>query len=210
MFVGKGGTRRAPGRPCDDTCPAAAPAGRAGDRPRVCWLLFDRPLFCSAGWNLGWSLRVLTVVLTLLWVLWVLLGCCCPQVSDSFPFKWINKKWKEGFYVTSMATSHTRWAVVMSRNAGFVDQVRLLRVCVCRQHTAWLHLAVLLSAAVLAAVTVGSSKPLTDLLLLTAAASLHSVWSWTSSTPLRASTAAGTPASASRPAPPPRTRAPLC
>ena len=44
------------------------------------------------------------------------------QVSDSFPFKWINKKWKEGFYVTSMATSHTRWAVVMSRNAGFVDQ----------------------------------------------------------------------------------------
>ena len=46
------------------------------------------------------------------------------QVSDSFPFKWINKKWKEGFYVTSMATSHTRWAVVMSRNAGFIDQVR--------------------------------------------------------------------------------------
>ena len=44
------------------------------------------------------------------------------KVSDSFPFKWINKKWKEGFYVTSMATSHTRWAVVMSRNAGFVDQ----------------------------------------------------------------------------------------
>ena len=27
-----------------------------------------------------------------------------------------------GFYVTSMATSGTRWAVVMSRNAGFVDQ----------------------------------------------------------------------------------------
>lgn len=49
---------------------------------------------------------------------------CTAQVSDSFPFKWINKKWKEGFYVTSMATSHTRWAVVMSRNAGFVDQVR--------------------------------------------------------------------------------------
>ena len=44
------------------------------------------------------------------------------QVSDSFPFKWINKKWKEGFYVTSMATSRTRWAVVMSRNAGFIDQ----------------------------------------------------------------------------------------
>ena len=43
-------------------------------------------------------------------------------MSDSFPFKWINKKWKEGFYVTAMATSHTRWAVVMSRNAGFIDQ----------------------------------------------------------------------------------------
>ena len=48
--------------------------------------------------------------------------CSTLQVSDSFPFKWINKKWKEGFYVTSMATSHTRWAVVMSRNAGFIDQ----------------------------------------------------------------------------------------
>lgn len=44
------------------------------------------------------------------------------KVSDSFPFKWINKKWKEGFYVTSMATSLARWAVVMSRNAGFIDQ----------------------------------------------------------------------------------------
>lgn len=50
-----------------------------------------------------------------------------PQVSDSFPFKWINKKWKEGFYVTSMATSHTRWAVVMSRNAGYIDQVLFRR-----------------------------------------------------------------------------------
>lgn len=27
------------------------------------------------------------------------------KVSDSFPFKWINKKWKEGFFVTSMATA---------------------------------------------------------------------------------------------------------
>lgn len=45
------------------------------------------------------------------------------KVSESFPFKWINKKWKEGFYVTSMATSGTRWAVVMSRGAGFSNQV---------------------------------------------------------------------------------------
>lgn len=47
------------------------------------------------------------------------------KVSESFPFKWINKKWKEGFYVTSMTTAGTRWAVVMSRNAGFSDQVFL-------------------------------------------------------------------------------------
>ncbi|GKV27173.1 hypothetical protein SLEP1_g36375 [Rubroshorea leprosula] len=45
------------------------------------------------------------------------------KVSDSFPFKWINKKWREGFYVTSMATSGGRWGVVMSRGAGFTDQV---------------------------------------------------------------------------------------
>ncbi|CAN6456694.1 unnamed protein product [Victoria cruziana] len=45
------------------------------------------------------------------------------KVSDSFPFKWINKKWREGFLVTSMGTSGSRWAVVMSRNAPFSDQV---------------------------------------------------------------------------------------
>ncbi|CAN1140538.1 Casein kinase 1-like protein HD16 [Linum perenne] len=45
------------------------------------------------------------------------------KVSDSFPFKWINKKWKEGFHVTSMATAGSRWGIVMSRNAGFSDQV---------------------------------------------------------------------------------------
>ncbi|KAK8635327.1 hypothetical protein V6N13_004068 [Hibiscus sabdariffa] len=45
------------------------------------------------------------------------------KVSESFPFKWINKKWREGFFVTSMATAGSRWGVVMSRNAGFSDQV---------------------------------------------------------------------------------------
>ncbi|KAM7269026.1 hypothetical protein ACFE04_024523 [Oxalis oulophora] len=45
------------------------------------------------------------------------------KVSESFPFKWINKKWKEGFHVTSMTTAGTRWGVVMSRNAGYSDQV---------------------------------------------------------------------------------------
>lgn len=45
------------------------------------------------------------------------------KVSDSFPFKWINKKWREGFFVTAMATAGSRWGVVMSRGAGFSDQV---------------------------------------------------------------------------------------
>ncbi|KAK4772340.1 hypothetical protein SAY86_014115 [Trapa natans] len=45
------------------------------------------------------------------------------KVSESFPFKWINKKWKEGFFVTSMGTSGSRWAVVMSQGAAFSDQV---------------------------------------------------------------------------------------
>jgi len=47
------------------------------------------------------------------------------KVSESFPFKWINKKWKEGFFVTAMATAGSRWAIVMSRGAGFSDQVLL-------------------------------------------------------------------------------------
>ncbi|CAL5407198.1 unnamed protein product [Camellia sinensis] len=47
------------------------------------------------------------------------------KVSGSFPFKWINKKWREGFYVTAMAIAGSRWAIVMSRGAGFSDQVQL-------------------------------------------------------------------------------------
>ena len=27
------------------------------------------------------------------------------KVSDAFPFEWIKKKWKEAFYITSMATA---------------------------------------------------------------------------------------------------------
>ncbi|THG06126.1 hypothetical protein TEA_008003 [Camellia sinensis var. sinensis] len=45
------------------------------------------------------------------------------KVSDVFPFKWINKKWKEGFSVTSMSTAGSRWGIVMSRNAGYSNQV---------------------------------------------------------------------------------------
>ncbi|XP_077233723.1 casein kinase 1-like protein HD16 [Tasmannia lanceolata] len=45
------------------------------------------------------------------------------KVSDIFPFKWINKKWKEGFFVTCMTTAGSKWCVVMSRNAGYSHQV---------------------------------------------------------------------------------------
>ena len=27
------------------------------------------------------------------------------KVSEAFPYEWIKKKWREGFHVTSMATS---------------------------------------------------------------------------------------------------------
>ncbi|KAL9659487.1 hypothetical protein QQ045_024293 [Rhodiola kirilowii] len=45
------------------------------------------------------------------------------KVSFHFPFKWINKKWKDGFHVTSMATTGCSWGIVMSRGANFSDQV---------------------------------------------------------------------------------------
>ena len=49
------------------------------------------------------------------------------KVSDAFPFEWIKKKWKENFYITSMAT------------AG-----QLLCTCwVCLLHRASLHLCTL-------------------------------------------------------------------
>nr|XP_040246029.1 casein kinase 1-like protein HD16 [Aegilops tauschii subsp. strangulata] len=45
------------------------------------------------------------------------------KVSESFPYMWISKQWKEGFHVTSMGTAGSRWGVVMSRNAGYSYQV---------------------------------------------------------------------------------------
>jgi len=48
------------------------------------------------------------------------------KVRDSFPFKWISRKWKEGFCVTSMATVGNQWAVIMSWNAGFSNKVIFL------------------------------------------------------------------------------------
>jgi hypothetical protein len=46
-----------------------------------------------------------------------------PQVSESFPYDWIKRKWKDGFMVTAMATAANHWAVVMSRNAPYASQV---------------------------------------------------------------------------------------
>ncbi|GKD53012.1 hypothetical protein Tco_1286399 [Tanacetum coccineum] len=45
------------------------------------------------------------------------------RTITSVPLLWINKKWREGFHVTSVATAGTRWGIAMSRNAGFSDQV---------------------------------------------------------------------------------------
>lgn len=50
-------------------------------------------------------------------------GQQCYDCSYSFPFDWIKEKWREGFYVTSMATNGMEWRVVMSQGAGFSDQV---------------------------------------------------------------------------------------
>ncbi|XP_021765336.1 casein kinase 1-like protein HD16 isoform X2 [Chenopodium quinoa] len=35
------------------------------------------------------------------------------KVSDSFPYKWISKKWREGFYITSMATAGSKSGIVV-------------------------------------------------------------------------------------------------
>ena len=48
-------------------------------------------------------------------------------MSEAFPFKWINKKWREGFHVTAMATAGSKWAIVMSHGARFSDQVFFFR-----------------------------------------------------------------------------------
>lgn len=45
------------------------------------------------------------------------------EVSDSFPYGWVNEKWKEGFHVTSLASvNKNRWTVVMSREAPYIEQ----------------------------------------------------------------------------------------
>lgn len=53
------------------------------------------------------------------------------KVSESFPYKWISKKWKEGYHVTSMATAGNRWGMVMSRNSGYATQVTYLPEFIC-------------------------------------------------------------------------------
>ena len=114
------------------------------------------------------------------------------KVSDSFPFKWINKKWREGFYVTSMATAGSRWGVVMSRNAGFSDQVCNVS---CPSD----------SDSQLNEVWTGSLQrsSFSD-------ASVFRLWSWTSCILVKASTDGGTVDTASRQQPPLGIRQLLC
>ena len=60
------------------------------------------------------------------------------KISETFPYEWIKRKWREGFFITSIGTSShrkkaegnlhretvftTTWAVVMSRNSSFETQ----------------------------------------------------------------------------------------
>ncbi|CAL5222850.1 g5275 [Coccomyxa viridis] len=44
------------------------------------------------------------------------------KVSKSFPIKWISNNCTIGWYITSMAYFQGKWVIVMSKNAGFVDQ----------------------------------------------------------------------------------------
>lgn len=111
-------------------------------------------------------------------------------MSDSFPFKWINKKWREGFYVTSMATAGSRWGVVMSRNAGFSDQV----------YNVWCPSDSLSNKVWTASLQQSSFSD----------ASVFRLWSWTSCILVKASTDGGTVDTASRQQPPLGIRQLLC
>jgi hypothetical protein len=67
-------------------------------------------------------------------------------VSDSFPYEWIKKKWREGFFVTAMATANTQWAVIMSRTQGILSQVIDLSVTIMSRTQGILSQVVILSA----------------------------------------------------------------
>ncbi len=43
-------------------------------------------------------------------------------MDDEFPFERISKYWEQGFFITSIATLPTQWAVVMSTDSGFEEQ----------------------------------------------------------------------------------------
>jgi SpoVK/Ycf46/Vps4 family AAA+-type ATPase len=50
------------------------------------------------------------------------------QQSDSIPDKYIDKRWKEGFYITSAAFGVGKWAIVTSKGSGYTDQIWRTRV----------------------------------------------------------------------------------
>jgi hypothetical protein len=49
------------------------------------------------------------------------------MINSTFPNKWIKEKWQEGYFISSVAVQGSsprqRWAVIMSRNAPYMDQV---------------------------------------------------------------------------------------
>ena len=56
------------------------------------------------------------------------------KVSDAFPFEWIKKKWKENFYITSMATAGAH-----PRPLASCGSLLCLRICMhihCSSHKA--------------------------------------------------------------------------
>ena len=109
--------------------------GRAGSEAgrRAGCISLMRALFCKpCAWPSAPCIRhglfhqAAALTLVVLAPLVCLPGClpgflpgCLP--ADSIP---ALRRLVAPAAVTAMATSHSRWAVVMSRNAGFVDQVR--------------------------------------------------------------------------------------
>ncbi len=53
------------------------------------------------------------------------------KVSDAFPFEWIKKKWKENFYITSMATAGVTaaWSIKRSVIVCFVIMQQSVNGC---------------------------------------------------------------------------------
>jgi hypothetical protein len=45
-----------------------------------------------------------------------------PARTPVFPESWVNSKWKDGYFITSMAFGNGGWLVVMTKGANYLDQ----------------------------------------------------------------------------------------